>query len=433
MLRLIYRILLWLLLPVMLLRLFWRALSHRGYLERWPERIGIWARPLRPVDVWIHAVSVGEVQAVQPLIRNLLGRTPAVRVMVTTTTPTGARRLRDLFGERVSHAFTPYDLGWIMRRFLRRVQPRLVLVVETEVWPTMLETCSRAAIPVILANARLSARSAGGYARLGGFTRETFRRFATIAAQSQEDAARFIELGADPAAVQVTGSIKLDLQLPASLLDRAEVIRREWGINRPVWVAASTHEGEEEALIAVQQQLREHLADVLLVLVPRHPERFERVAGLVRRAGLAVKRRSEGRLCDGDCAVYLVDSMGELPLFLAAADVAFIGGSLVPVGGHNLLEPAALAVPIAIGPHTFNVAEITRLLVADGGAVQVADADALATLLARWLGDAAERTLAGERAFAFVRRNRGALARLLAIVDAQLDRPAPQFDGIRLH
>jgi len=361
---------------------------------------------------------------VQPLIRDLLGRNPPVGVLVTTTTPTGARHLRELFSSRVQHAFTPYDLGWIMRRFLRRVQPRLVLVVETEIWPTMLAACQRGAIPVILANARLSERSARGYARLGRFTAITFRRFAAIAAQSQPDAERFVRLGADPRDVSVTGSIKFDLQLPASLRDRAEVLRRAWGVNLPVWVAASTHEGEEEALIAVQRRLRRRYEDALLVLVPRHPERFERVAALLRREGAQTARRSEERACDRGCSIYLVDSMGELTLFLAAADAVFIGGSLVPTGGHNLLEAAALAVPIAIGPHCFNFAEITRLLVEAEGAVQVADADSLGHLLERWLGDAAERAQVGERALAFVERNRGALKHLLEhlleLVDSHL-------------
>lgn len=417
----VYSLLLWLLLPVMIVRLLWRGLRSPGYLERWTERIGYWPQPPRPADVWIHAVSVGEVQAVQPLIRNLLARSPPAEVLVTTTTPTGARRLRELFPSRVQHAFTPYDLGWIMSRFLRRVQPRLVLVVETEIWPTMLKTCQRRAIPVILANARLSERSARGYARLGRFTASTFRRFAAIAAQSQPDAERFVRLGADAHHVSITGSIKFDLQVPASLRDRAEVLRRAWGVNRPVWVAASTHEGEEEALIAVQRRLRGRYEDALLVLVPRHPERFDRVAALLRREGAETARRSEDRTCDRRCSIYLVDSMGELTLFLAAADAAFIGGSLVPIGGHNLLEAAALAVPIAVGPHCFNFAEITRLLVDAEGAVQVADAAALGDLLERWLGDAAERAQVGERALAFVERNRGALERLLELVDGHLE------------
>ncbi len=418
--RWLYSWLLWLLLPLVLLRLAWRGYRNPAYFERWPERLGFWRRPLRPADVWIHAVSVGEVQAMQPLIRELLSREPAVEVMVTTTTPTGARRLRALFGERVQHAFTPYDLGWIMRRFLDRVRPRLVMVVETEIWPNMLNSCAARDIPVILANARMSVRSARGYARLGRFTAQTLRRFAWIAAQSEADAQRFIALGAVESRVQVTGSIKFDVRLPASLRDRAEVMRRDWGINRPVWVAASTHEGEEEPLLALQRRLRRQFDDLLLVLVPRHPERFERVAALVRREGLPMLRRSEVRTCDALCSVYLVDSMGELPLFLAAADAAFIGGSLVPVGGHNLLEAAALAVPVAIGPHCFNFAEISRRLVAEGGAVQVADAEALGPLLAAWLGDAAERTRIGEQGFAFVARNRGALQRLLALLDREL-------------
>ncbi len=417
--RYLYSLLLSLLLPLVLLRLLWRGYRNPAYLQRWPERLGVWRASPRPADLWIHAVSVGEVQAMQPLIRELLGREPALALIVTTTTPTGARRLHDLFGDRVQHAFTPYDLPVIVRRFLQRVEPRLALVVETEIWPNMLAVCAARGVPVILANARLSPRSARGYARVGDFTARTLQHFAWIAAQSQPDAERFIQLGADARRVQVTGSIKFDVRLPASLRDRAEAMRRAWGMNRPVWVAASTHEGEEEPLLAVQRRLRAVFPEVLLVLVPRHPERFDRVAASVRRAGQALVRRSQGRGCDATCSVYLGDSMGELPLFLAAADAAFIGGSLVPVGGHNLLEAAALAVPVAIGPYCFNVAEITRLLVAEEGAVQIADADALGRLLEAWLGDATERARIGEQGAAFVERNRGALQRLLALLDAE--------------
>lgn len=418
--RQLYSLLLWLLLPLVVLRLLWRGYHNPAYLERWTERLGVWRTPLRPVELWIHAVSVGEVQAMQPLIRELLGRAPAPELIITTTTPTGAQRVQELFGQRVQHAFTPYDLPWIMRRFLDRVRPRLVLVVETEIWPNMIACCAQRGARVILANARMSGRSARGYARLGRFTGRTLRSFAWIAAQTETDAQRFLALGAAPGQLAVTGSIKFDVRLPASLRDRAEVMRRDWGVNRPVWVAASTHEGEEEPLLAVQRRLRRRFDEVLLVLVPRHPERFERVAALVRREGLPMQRRSDGQVWDRDCAVYLVDSMGELPLFLAAADAAFIGGSLVPVGGHNLLEAAALAVPVAIGPHCFNFAEITRLLVAEGGAVQVADAEALAAVLGDWLGDAAERARIGEQGFAFVERNRGAMQRLLTLLDQEL-------------
>jgi len=365
------------------------------------------------------------VQAAQPLIRHLLARESDQGILVTTTTPTGAARVAALFGERVQHVYTPFDLPPVMRRFLRLVRPRLVLVMETEIWPNMLAACRRSAIPVMLVNARLSARSARGYARLGRFTTETMRQFSLIAAQTSDDAARFRSLGMPPGRIEVIGSIKFDLQLPASLLDSAEVMRRAWGTNRPVWVAGSTHEGEDELMLAVHRRVREVLPSALLVLVPRHPERFDRVAALVTRAGLGLVRRSTGGACADDCAVYLGDSMGELPMLLAAGDVAFIGGSFVSVGGHNLLEAAALGVPVVVGPQVFNFAEITRLLVAEEGAVQVADADALTKVLTEWLGDAAERARVGENGRRFVERNRGALARLIAAIDEHLGPPSP--------
>ena len=416
----LYTVLLYLALPAVLLRLFWRSIRAPAYRERWSERLAIYQAPPRPAEVWLHAVSVGEVQAAQPLIRHLLARDGGDGVIVTTTTPTGAARLHELFGERVQHAYTPFDLPPVVGRFLDLVKPRLVLVIETEIWPNMLAACNRRGIPVILANARLSARSARGYARLGRFTTATMGRFALIAAQSEDDAVRFRALGVAHERIRVTGSIKFDLQVPASLLDRAEVMRRAWGTNRPVWVAASTHDGEDELMLAAHRRVRRVFPDALLVLVPRHPERFDRVAALVQREDMVLIRRSQASSCDEACAVYLGDTMGDLPMLLAAADVAFVGGSLVPVGGHNLLEAAALGVPVVVGPQVFNFAEITRLLVAGEGAVQVVDAQGLARVLTDWLGDAAERARIGENGRRFVERNRGALERLIAAVDERL-------------
>jgi 3-deoxy-D-manno-octulosonic-acid transferase len=417
--RQVYSILLTLLLPLILARLLWRSRRVPDYRRRWYERLAWFDRSLRPAAVWVHAVSVGEVQAAQPLIRHLL-TADVGGVLVTTTTPTGAARLRALFADDVQHCHTPIDLPWIMGRFLGRVRPRLVLVMETEIWPNMLAACGQRRIPVILANARLSARSAGGYARVPRFTAETLARFDLIAAQSSDDAARFQALGVAPARIRTTGSIKFDLQVPASLVDGAEVMRRAWGSRRPVWVGASTHDGEDELLLTVQQQLRETFPNALLVLVPRHPERFDTVAALVQRSALPLVRRSAHDGCGGDCAVYLGDTMGELPMLMAAADCAFIGGSLVPVGGHNPLEAAAVGVPVVVGPETFNFAEITRRLIAEEGAARIADAAALAELLGRWLGDAAERARIGENGRRFVEANRGALDRLMALVDERL-------------
>ncbi|TCT22898.1 lipid IV(A) 3-deoxy-D-manno-octulosonic acid transferase [Thiobaca trueperi] len=412
----LYTFILRLLLPVALLRLIWRSLKSPDYRQRIGERLA-WGRPAPSADLWIHAVSVGEVQAAELLIRQLLAREPSRRILVTTTTPTGAARLRELCGESVAHRYTPYDLPGILHRFLDQVRPALVIVMETEIWPNTLAACERRGMPVILANARLSARSARGYARLTSLTRTTLARFACIAAQSEADARRFIALGADPERVRVTGSIKFDLRQPASLLDQAESMRRAWGVGRPVWIAASTHEGEDGPLLMAHRQVRVRIPNALLVLVPRHPERFERVAALVMRQGLTLVRRSRQDVCRDDTAVLLGDTMGDLPVFLAAGDAAFIGGSLVPTGGHNLLEAAAAGVPVAIGPHTFNFATITELMVEEGAAVRVVDADELAALMTDWLGNTPLRARIGEQGRGVVERNRGALERLIALID----------------
>jgi 3-deoxy-D-manno-octulosonic-acid transferase len=423
--RALYSALLYPLLPLLLLRLLWRSRRAPAYRQRWRERLGFYADSVAPADLWIHAVSVGEVQAAQPLIRHLLQREHQPRVLVTTTTPTGARRLRELFGERVVHLYSPVDLTPVVRRFLRRVRPRLALIMETEIWPNLLAECTGQGIPVFLINARLSSRSAAGYRRVQPLTRQSLRRLARIAAQTPADAQRFIALGATESQVTVTGSLKFDQHLPASLMDQAEVLRRIWGCNRPVWIAASTHEGEEEPLLRVQAQLRARLPEVLLVLVPRHPDRFERVAGLARKRGLQLARRSLNQPCDARTEVYLGDTMGELVSFIAAADVAFIGGSLAPVGGHNLLEAAAVGVPVLVGPHVFNFLDITRLLIDRQAAVQVRSTDALRECLALWLTDAAERARIGENGRKTVQANRGALERLLGLLNddlAKLDR-----------
>lgn len=413
----LYSLLLYLALPFLLLRLAWRGRRAPAYRERWGERLGFWGERSLRAGIWIHAVSVGEVQAAQSLIKHFLDRHQDAGVMVTTTTPTGSERLRSLFEDKVLHVYTPFDLTPIMNRFLDAVRPRLVVVMETEIWPNMLRACERRDIPVVLANARLSARSAQGYARLGAFTRETLGTFAVIAAQSPADADRFRALGAPSDRVRVTGSIKFDVRRPGSLIEQAEGLRRVWDIQRPVWVAASTHEGEEEQVLAAHREVLVHLPRALLVLVPRHPERFDRVAALVERQGFGLARRSTGNSCGEGISLYLGDTMGELPVFLAAADAAFIGGSLVPIGGHNLLEAAAVGVPVAVGPNVFNFAQITDLLVKEGAAVQIHSQQELAECMWEWLSDAARRARIGERGRRVVQENQGALQSLLDLVE----------------
>jgi 3-deoxy-D-manno-octulosonic-acid transferase len=417
--------LLWVLaLPLALLRLLWRSRRAPAYRRRWAERLGRFTPPARTGGVWVHAVSVGETQAAQPLIKRLLGEPRAQPVTVTTTTPTGSVRVGELFGDQVFHVYLPFDLPWAVDGFLERVRPRLLIMVETEIWPNLLARCAAHGIPTLLANGRLSARSARRYARLDGFTRETFAAIGAVAAQTEADAQRFVALGTPADRVRVTGSMKFDMAIRGSVKEQAEVLRRDWGTDRPVWVAASTHEGEEEAVLEAHRQVLTAVPEALLVLVPRHPERFERAAQLVRRAGLTMARRTERTAVTAGTAVFLGDTMGELPVFLGAADAAFVGGSLVDIGGHNVLEPAAFGVPVVFGPHMHNFVAISELLLAADAARQVSDAEGLADVVLRWLGDASERARIGENGRRVVEANRGALDRTWQLVVELLPRDA---------
>lgn len=418
--RAIYTLVLMLLSPLVLLRLWWRGRRAPAYRQRWGERFAfiqvIAGRPL-----WIHAVSVGETIAAAPLIHYLLEHHGEIPLLVTTTTPTGSAQLRKLFGDRVHHVYMPYDLPGAVQRFIGRVQPRLLVVMETELWPNLFHHCARRAIPVIVANARLSERSAKGYGRFPGLVAETLGNTALIAAQGEADADRFIALGARPERVEVTGSIKFDISLPATLREAGAQLRRDiLGVERRVWVAASTHAGEDELLLAAFAVIRQRLPAALLLLVPRHPERFDEVVRLCQRAGLEVVRRSEARPCTATTAVFVGDSMGELTTFYAAADLCFMGGSLVPVGGHNLLEPAALGLAVVFGPHMFNFSGISRMFLEEGAALQVDESAALPEVVVRLLEDARLRDAMGRKGQALLEKNRGALARLEGLIEQQL-------------
>jgi len=418
-LRFLYTFLFYLFVPLILLRLVWRGVRAPAYWRRWPERFGFC--PSLPVQqsLWIHAVSMGEVQAAVPLIHALRTRFPELPILVTTMTPTGSQRVREVFGDSVWHVYLPYDLPGAIARFLSRVRPRLLILMETELWPNLLHACQARAIPVILANARLSISSAAGYQRIASLTRQILANLTAVAAQTEVDAARFIDLGIRPTKVHVTGSIKFDTRLPAEFSEKAEMLRSQWGKDRAVWIAASTHEGEEEAVLEAFYELKKEFYDLLLVLVPRHPERFNRVAALCRRRGFIVARRSEGDV-NTKTEIYLGDTMGELSMLYAACDVAFVGGTLAPIGGHNLLEPAAVGLPVIMGPHVFECAEICRRLLEAQAAQQINDAEQLANAVKMYLSDATRRRQTGEKGRLFVENNRGALERLLSVISYQL-------------
>jgi 3-deoxy-D-manno-octulosonic-acid transferase len=419
--RYLYTALFTLLSPFYLLKIYWRGIKAPAYRDRWLERFGILQREDSRQGIWVHAVSVGEVVAIAQLVRRLMDRFPELPILITTATPTGAERVQALFGDEVEHRYAPIDLPWVVQSFLRTFRPRLLVLVETEIWPNLIHYANRTDVPVLLANARLSARSAQRYRRLASLTREALRQISVIAPQSESDAERFLTLGAQRDRVEVTGSIKFDIHLPGSLREQADVMRRNWGGQRPVWVAASTHEGEDEQLLQAHAEVVKQIPTALLVLVPRHPERFDRVADLVEQQGFRLVRRSSQQPCSETTSVFLGDSMGELTLFMGASDLAFIGGSLVPHGGHNILEAAAQGVAVLFGPHMFNFAEISGLYLQQKAAVEVASVDELAQQVTAWLSDASERSRMGEAGRALVEKNRGALDRLTHLAEKLLN------------
>ncbi len=408
-------------LPFLILRLAWRGFRAPAYWRRWSERfIGSGPPSGRIGGTWLHAVSLGEVQAAAPLIERLLHDRPEEPLLVTTMTPTGSQRLRELFGERVDHVYLPYDYPPAVARFLERTRPRQGILMETELWPNLLHACRRRDIPVLLVNARLSARSAAGYRKIGSLIRPALASLELVAAQTEADAVRFQALGMARERLHVIGNLKFDLGLPPGIVEQGLALRRQFGVSRRISIAASTHEGEEEQVLQAFGALRDEFPDLLLVLVPRHPERFNRVAALCRRANHSLVRRSQqpdGQPLPAETEIYLGDSMGELPLLYAASDLTFVGGSLIPVGGHNPLEPAALGLPVIVGPHTFNFEMITRRLLEVEAARQIRDADELAQVLRDYLRNPEMRQRQGKNGRNFVAGNRGALQRLLALLE----------------
>ncbi|HWD32389.1 MAG TPA: lipid IV(A) 3-deoxy-D-manno-octulosonic acid transferase [Pseudomonas sp.] len=413
--RTLYTLLFHLGLPLVALRLFLRSRKAPAYARRIGERFAMNLPAMHKGGIWVHAVSVGESIAAAPMIRALLQAYPQLPITITCMTPTGSERVRAMFADepRIQHCYLPYDLPWAAGRFLDHVQPKLAVIMETELWPNHIHQCAKRGIAVALANARLSERSARGYARFAGLTRPMLAEMNLIAVQTETEGERFRQLGARPECVQVTGSIKFDLRIDDQLLPRAQALREQWQAGqRPVWIAASTHEGEDEVILAAHRQLLEHHADALLILVPRHPERFNAVFDLCS-AQFPTIRRSSAAPVGSQTAVLLGDTMGELLFLYALADIAFVGGSLVPNGGHNLLEPAALSLPVISGPHLFNFLEIAAML-RDAGALQeVDDAQGLAAEIRRLIELPQDARRMGEAGRTVMKANQGALQRLL--------------------
>ncbi|OGS92740.1 MAG: 3-deoxy-D-manno-octulosonic acid transferase [Gallionellales bacterium GWA2_59_43] len=415
--RLLYKVLLWLLLPYILLRLLWRARKQPEYLSHVGERFGFYPQHDGKPLIWLHAVSVGETRATQSLVARLRAAHPDHRILLTHATPTGRSTGEQLYGDHVLRAYLPYDYPFSVSRFLRHFDPQLGILMETEIWPNLIRAAHEQGVPLLLLNARMSEKSARGYARFAGLTRNALEQLSAVAAQTDDDAARLTALGARN--VSVMGNLKFDIEAPSVMLTLGRWLRMQFGAGRKVFLAASTREGEEALLL---DALSPYLAgaDWLLVIVPRHPQRFAEVAAMLEQRGIAYQRRSEDLAVDPSIRVVLGDSMGEMFAYYAAADLAFIGGSLQPCGGQNLIEACAVGTPVLVGPHTYNFAEATRLAVAAGAACQVRDADRLVAEVQRLLGDENALSAMRQGCAGFVAANRGATDAALNIVSSFL-------------
>jgi 3-deoxy-D-manno-octulosonic-acid transferase len=420
--RYLYSAIFYCLLPFILLRLLFRGLAAPNYRKRWRQRFGFFTPPESAKEtIWLHAVSVGETLAAVPLVKALQVKYPDHRLLITCMTPTGSERITAAFGDSVDHSYAPYDMPDAVARFIQRVQPKMLIIMETELWPNTIAACHKRQIPVILANARLSEKSARGYARVRGLSGPMFAQLTAVVAQHEDDGTRFAALGLPADNLHISGNIKFDLDLNAEIRQAAESLKQQWrGENqRPILLAASTHRGEDEIILQAFGQIKQRVHNALLVLVPRHPERFNQVGDLCLDAGYSLARRSSNDPVE-QADILLGDSMGELMTFFGACDIAFIGGSLVSNGGHNMIEPAAWGKPTLSGLSVFNFAEVSRLLAEAGGLALVEDTVALAETVIELIENPERAQQMGQQAQQVAEANRGALERLLMVVDNNL-------------
>ncbi|MDQ3038939.1 MAG: lipid IV(A) 3-deoxy-D-manno-octulosonic acid transferase [Pseudomonadota bacterium] len=418
-LRALYSAALYVLAPITVYHLIWRGFRQQAYFERWSERYASYPATSTSAPLWLHAVSVGEVNAAAPLADRLLRDHPGLTLVVTTITPTGSERVKALWGDAVVHVYLPYDLPGAVSRFLDHFRPALALIVETELWPNLLFGCRDRGIPTHILNARLSARSLRGYRVLAPLIRRALQSVRLVAAQSSEDGKRFVRLGAPASSVVVTGNLKFDMA-PVDFHRFVEEFARARGCDGPVWIAASTHEEEEQPVLEAHRALLKQFPDAMLLWAPRHPERFRAVAQRAREAGLNVATRSEHALPRANSRVFVIDTLGELSRFYACAQVAFVGGSLQPIGGHNLLEPAATGTAILTGPHLHNFVDIAKRLREAGAMRVVEEAGQLTSVLQEVLADEAARLHMSTNARRLLDQGRGALERTLALIEPAL-------------
>lgn len=418
--RYFYTGLFYLLIPVIFLRLLWRGFKAPAYWQRWNERLGFYTSTSISGVIWFHAVSVGEAESVFQLVRLVQQTYPKDRVLITTTTPTGSARVKAVMTDSVEHVYLPYDIPGPLSRFIKHFQPKVAVIMETEIWPNLFFQCGKQDIPLLIINARLSERSERGYSKLPVFIASVLVHVKTIAAQTKIDQERFVKIGATEGQVTTVGNVKFDLDIPAAVITQGQQLKAKLFSDRQVWIIASTHKDEEESFLHIYKNIKEHFPNLLLLIVPRHPERFNEVKNLCEKNQLRVVMRSQQQGCSLQTDVYLADTMGELKMLYAASDVAFVGGSLVPIGGHNVLEPAVLEVPVMFGPYMSNFKEIEQGLLGSEAAIKCMDVAGIEEKISELLVNDQLREKMTKRAKDFVQKNRGAIKKIYTLIEESL-------------
>lgn len=408
--RVIYTFVLWLLLPYVFFHLLWRGRKQPEYFQHIAERFGFYPITTNKPVIWLHTVSVGETRAASSLIQRLSEAYPEHQLLLTHTTPTGRATSEQMYGNKVLRVYLPYDYPFAVRRFLRHFQPHIGILLETEIWFNLIQACRDTHIPLLLLNARLSEKSAARYARFPNLTRQGLRELSAIAAQTEDDAQRLRNLGGGN--ITVMGNLKFDIAPPAAMLELGKHLRTTFGTKRKIFLAASTREGEEPLILDALSKTR--IDNLLTIIVPRHPQRFDEIAALLAKQGFRYQRRSTNETILPATQIVLGDSMGEMFAYYSACDVAFIGGSLLPFGGQNLIEACALAKPVLIGPHTYNFAQASQLALASGAALSVADTAAISATLQMLFANRDQMLQMGEAGLRFVQANQGATEHALA-------------------
>ena len=411
--RSMYHTLTYILLPFLVLFWFAKSLLNKSYLDRLTQRFGFGYPKLNSGSIWIHAVSVGEVQASIPLVNELRQHYPYKEIIITTVTPTGSKQVKNIFKDAVRTSYIPFETNFAIKNFFNSIKPSVALIMETEIWPNLYKECGSRGIPLILVSARISEKSLINYKRFLPLFRDTLSHGILIAAQSQIDADRFLALGASKDRTWIMGNIKFDFKLPEEILTKAKIYRSKIFPRRHIWIAASTHEHEEEIILEAHKNISKKIENLLLILVPRHPERFAKITQILKEDNWIYSKKSDDQDIPESCQVLLIDTIGELLFFYACSDVAFVGGSLLPVGGHNLLEPAAIGLPIITGAHTFNQKEMTDRLTQVDALRIVHNANSLSSDVIFFLTNTEESKNAGQRGKLIVESNKGAIKSLM--------------------